>query len=207
MGAFASLCRVEIAPRRAAKGREATPQPAAASCGGAEASEVALPAAANAVVVRLGFACGFAEHYELGDELGHGQFATVRAARDRATAASVAVKLIPKTLLNEAPENADHIRREVRPALLASRRGANRVRSRSLTHRAPMLPGQHPEGAARAAARGAAARGVRGRHGGAARARVRLRLSLSRNQAGIDAPAAACAAAASCLSAWCARAT
>ena len=74
--------------------------------------------------MRLGFACGFAERYELGDELGHGQFATVRVARDRATGASVAVKLVPKTLLNEAPENADHIRREVCAQRLACRRGA-----------------------------------------------------------------------------------
>jgi hypothetical protein len=207
MGACASLCRVDTAPRRAAKGREATPQPA---CGEAETSEAALPAAADAAVVRLGFACGFAERYELGDELGHGQFATVRAARDRATGGSVAVKLIPKTLLNEAPENADHIRREVCARHLASSRVANRARSRSLTHPVPMSPGQHLEGGARAAARGAAARGVRGRRGGAARVRVRLRLlivSFLQSGRGVDAPAPACAAAASCSTAWCARAT
>ena len=129
MGACASLCRVETAPRRHAKKREATPEKAiprgdAASAAGASD---APPAA-----VSLGFSSGFPERYELGDELGHGQFATVRAARDRETGRAVAVKVIPKSLLSE-PENAEHIRREVR--IHSRARKPSRVARRSQPHR------------------------------------------------------------------------
>jgi hypothetical protein len=125
MGACASLCRVDTAPRKlVAKAREAPPLPAAAAeAAGAEASDETSPSS----VVRLGFAAGFAARYELGDELGHGQFATVRAARDRQTGRAVAVKLIPKSLLNEAPENAEHIRREVRAPAPRTARDALRA--------------------------------------------------------------------------------
>ena len=132
MGACASLCRVDTAPRgrdgRGEKRGETQPPPSGDSGDGGASSEAAPPAAA----VRLGFASGFTARYELGDALGHGQFATVRAARDRDSGAAVAVKIIPKSLLNEAPENAEHIRREV-----------------MLTRRAPSRP---PRRAARAAA-------------------------------------------------------
>ena len=102
MGICASLCRVDTAPRARVRAKEHPP--------GAPAAAAAAPHAA----VTLGFAAGFAARYELGEALGHGQFAVVRAARERASGEAVAVKLIPKALLNDAPDNADHIRREVR---------------------------------------------------------------------------------------------
>ena len=108
MGICASLCHVETAPRKRVRAKEPPPSAACA----AEAAAADAPHAA----VRLGFEAGFAERYKLGEELGHGQFAVVRAARERASGEAVAVKLVPKALLNDAPENADHIRREVRLA-------------------------------------------------------------------------------------------
>lgn len=178
MGACASLCRAADAPRRGeAKARSRREAPPAQQPEGqrAEVEAAAPPVPAG---IHLGFASGFAERYELGGELGHGQFAVVRRATDRATGEPVAVKLVPKRLLNDAQDNADHIRREARA------RGASRLRRRARKAQAEARPrnprqtpvrspGQHLEGAQGTAARGAPARGVRGRRGGAARARVR----------------------------------
>ena len=138
MGICASLCRVDTTPHARARAKERPPS----------AAEAAAAAAAPHAPVSLGFASGFAERYELGDELGHGQFAVVRAARERASGDAVAVKLVPKALLNDAPDNAEHIRREVRAATrcaVAPSRLPRRASSAEQAHPSP------PSGRARSA--------------------------------------------------------
>ena len=95
-------------------------------------------AAASAVVpstgeLRLGFARNFADRYELGHEIGHGQYARVHAARDGRTAEAVAVKAVPKALL-VAPDAAEDISREVRVAHRACAAAVDAARSK-VAHR------------------------------------------------------------------------
>jgi hypothetical protein len=134
MGVCLSLCKAAPAPdyarrkerpvvREARRAQESHGEADA----GATPAQAAPPAdAAAAGGATLGFADGFAERYALGRELGHGQFAVVRAARARTPGAGgdgvpddVAVKIIPKELLR-APDAADDIRREVRARTAAA---------------------------------------------------------------------------------------
>jgi hypothetical protein len=135
MGACLSLGRAASAPcrhggrsrgRSKRRGGKAKAPAAAAARADDKPSSAAVPPAHSATgaasSVHLGFPSGFAERFELGRELGRGQFARVYAARARAADdgnvaaaphAAVAVKVIPKALLR-APGAADDIRREAR---------------------------------------------------------------------------------------------
>ena len=60
----------------------------------------------------MGWETDFAARFELGAELGRGQFGVVRACTERRTGAEAACKSIPKAMLTTA-EAVEDVRREV----------------------------------------------------------------------------------------------
>jgi serine/threonine protein kinase len=135
MGLCLSLGRAAAAPYRRGRARRKAHAARAPTPSRSRHSRAALPPA-DGVAVQLGFDSGFAERYELGRELGRGQFARVHAARSR-SGDDVAVKVIPKELLRDE-HLADDIRREVRcqPRGTRGRRGAQSASHETLITRA-----------------------------------------------------------------------